>query len=102
VLTNLGANSNVGEGEVLGVNLGRVKDVGAEGRGKVFRVPVQAFDRGNIREIILATKFGLQDPDVVVDDSVQVGVSVLGGGTRGDSKQVGVGGAEVIVSSFKW
>jgi hypothetical protein len=102
MLTNLGADGDIGEGEVLGVNLGRVKDVGAEGRGEVLRVVVQAFDRQNIRKKILATKFDLRDPDVVVDDRVEVGVSVLGGSARGDSEQVGVVGAEVVVASFNW
>jgi hypothetical protein len=102
VLTNLSADGDVGEGEVLGVNLGRVKDVGAERRGEVLRIMVQALDRRNICEKILATKFGLRDPDVIVDDRVEMGVSVLDGGARGDGEQVGVVGAEVVVASFNW
>jgi hypothetical protein len=102
VLTNLGADGDIGEGEVLGVNLGCMKDMGVEGRGKVLRVVVQALDRGNIREKILTTKFGLWDPDVVVDDRVEMGMSVLDGGAGQDGEQVGVVGAEVVVASFNW
>jgi hypothetical protein len=36
VLTNLGADGDIREGEVLGFNLGHVKDVGMEGGKEVL------------------------------------------------------------------
>jgi hypothetical protein len=66
---------------------------------------VQALDHWNIHEKILVTKFDLWDPDVIliaVNNCVQMGVSVLDGGTHGDSKEVGVVGMEVVMSFFKW
>jgi hypothetical protein len=39
---------------------------------------------------------------VVLDDAVQVWVAVLDSGAGGDSEEVGVLGAEVVVASFKW
>jgi hypothetical protein len=105
MLTNLGIDGDVGEGEVLGFNLGCVVDVSAKGGGEVFRVVVQAFNCQNICKKIPVIEFNLQAPDLVliaVDDGVQVGVSVLDGSICGDGKEVGVIGAEVVMSFFKW
>jgi hypothetical protein len=59
VLTNLGADGDIGEGEVLGFNLGCVVDVSVEGGGEVLQVMVQALDHWNIHEKILVIKFHL-------------------------------------------
>jgi hypothetical protein len=105
MLTNLGTDGNVGEGEVLGFNQGHVVDVSAEVGSEVLQVVVQALDCRNIHKKIPVIKFNLWAPDLVlvaVDDSVQMGVSVLDGGIHGDSKEVRVVGMEVVVSFFKW
>jgi hypothetical protein len=105
VKADLGANSNVRKGEVLGTDGGSVKDEGAKGRGEVLRVVVQPFNHWNIRQKVLVTTFRLGAPDVVlvvVDNAVQVRVAVLDSGADGDGEEVGILGAEVVVASFNW
>jgi hypothetical protein len=105
MLTNLGTDGDIGDGEVLGSNLGHVVDVGVEGGGKVLQVVVQAFDHWNIHEKIPVIKLCLQAPDVVLvalNNGVQVGVLVLDSGICRDGKEVGVVGTEVVVSFFNW